>query len=83
MIQSQSVATDWLVDNQPGMVNCPHQPGHLVISKNACTSRYMIAQQEKFKIIRNKENLFYYTVKMGLARCRECPIGRRLSSCNQ
>jgi hypothetical protein len=83
MMQSQNVANDWLKEKQPGMINCPHQPGRLVISKNACMSRHMISQQEQFKIIRNREDLFHYTVKMGLAKCRECPIGEQLSVCNQ
>ncbi len=83
MLQSQSVANDWLADNRPGMINCPHQPGQLIISKNACMARHMVSQQGHFKIIKNWENLFYYSLKMGLALCRECPIGKQLFAFTQ
>jgi hypothetical protein len=72
------MAEKWLEKNQHEMFYCPHQPGKLMISKNACAKRHLQAGKEEYQDLM-KGNLFNYTYKRGLALCRECSIGRRLA----
>jgi hypothetical protein len=78
MAASQLVAEKWLEKNQQEMFYCPHQPGKLMISKNACAKRHLQAGKEEFQDLM-KGDLFNYTYKRGLALCRECPIGKSLA----
>ena len=78
MAASQLVAEKWLEKNQHEMFYCPHQPGKLMISKNACAKRHLQAGKEEYQDLM-KGDLFNYTYKRGLALCRECPIGKRLA----
>ncbi len=69
---------EWLAKNHHLMINCPYQPGQLVISKNACTKRYRLGRREDFSDLM-KGDLFNYSYKRGLSLCRECPIGKKLA----
>lgn len=74
MAELQHRTDEWLAVNRHRMVNCLHQPGNLIISKQACRAR-----KEKAK----KENLddsmqgdfFEYVHKKGLAICLSCENG--------
>jgi hypothetical protein len=67
----------WLARNQSKMISCPYQPGQLMISKHACSKRHLTARQENYEDLL-KGDLFNYSYKSGLVRCRECPIGKKL-----
>ncbi len=71
------VAEEWLEKNQDEMFHCPHQPGKLMISKNGCAKRHLQAEKEKDQDSMRGD--FYYSYKMGLALCRDCSIGKRLT----
>lgn len=65
---------EWLAANRHRMVNCQHQPGNLVISKQACRARKEKAKRENLD-----DNLqgdfFEYIHKKGLAICLACGNG--------
>ncbi len=78
MTDLQIVAKEWLARNQRKMVCCPYQPGQLVISKSACSKRYLLGKRENPADLM-KGDLFHYTFNRGLSLCRDCPIGKKLS----
>ncbi len=78
MAASRLVAEEWLEKNQQEMFHCPHQPGKLVISKNACAKRHLQAEKEEYQDPL-KGDFFHYAYKMGLSLCRDCSIGKRLT----
>jgi hypothetical protein len=78
MATRQPVAEEWLERNHKEMFYCPYQPGNLMISKNACSKRYGIAREESYQDLL-KGDFFHYSYKRGLSRCRDCPIGKKLS----
>lgn len=67
---------EWLRNHHPEMVDCPHQPGRLRISKEACRRRTLAGR--RIKIIEN--DLLLQTGRKGLLVCRKCPIGNELVS---
>ncbi len=46
MAYTYATVDTWLRENEKRMIECPLQPGQLKISKDACTKRYMVAQEE-------------------------------------
>jgi hypothetical protein len=66
----------WLAQNRGLMVDCPNQPGKLLISKNACRKRYKASLNPDLKF--HVEDFFRYAFKQGLSLCRNCRIGRQL-----
>ncbi len=79
MTSSAYAVRDWLVEHHRNVITCPYQPGQLVISKEACTKRYLAARETCFEDLM-KASLFTYTLKKGLLLCRNCSIGGRLAS---
>jgi len=71
-------AERWLMQNQQRMVNCPHQPGNLVISQNACSKRHIEGRRKKLNGPL-REDLFYHNFLRGLSLCRRCSIGRKIA----
>ena len=41
---------EWLDKNRDLMINCPNQPGKLLISKNACSKRHKASLNPDLKI---------------------------------
>jgi hypothetical protein len=78
MAASRLVIEEWLEKNQHAMFHCPHQPGKLMISPNACAKRHLQAEKEEYQDPM-KGDFFHYAYKMGLALCRNCSIGKRLT----
>lgn len=79
MIYFNILAEEWLAQNQQQMLNCPYQPGNLIISKNACLNRYMTGQKIKLNNFRfMNDDFFDYKFKRGLSLCRRCPIGEKI-----
>jgi hypothetical protein len=84
MAYTYATADTWLRENGKRMIECPLQPGQLKISKDACTKRYMVAQEEDLEEeIKRKNGLFAAALLKGLSLCRECPIGKHLGFLNQ
>ena len=73
-------ADAWLKENEKRMIECPLQPGQLKISRDACTKRYWVAQEEEDIEggMKRRDNLFAITLSKGLSLCRDCPIGKHL-----
>jgi len=68
----------FLKKNQQDLIECPYQPGHLRISKSACSKRYRLSRKENSTPF-GKSDLFYFSFRRGLAVCRTCPIGKKLA----
>lgn len=69
---------EWLDKNRDLMINCPNQPGKLLISKNACSKRHKASLNPDLKIY--AEDFFRFAFQQGLSLCRDCRMGRRLPS---
>jgi hypothetical protein len=65
----------WLETHSEEMIQCPSQPGGLLITRQACARRHLLAQETSGRLAR--ETLFSYTINMNLRACRHCPLGRR------
>ena len=68
----------WLAQNRNSLIDCPNQPGNLLISKNACTKRHKASLDPTQKIY--SEDFFGYALQQGLSLCRNCQIGKRLAN---
>ncbi len=79
MTYGKCVGNDWLAEHQEEMIYCPNQPGHLIISKKACVQRYRAARRKVLIYNLAIDDFFEFTIKKGFARCRECPVGKRLA----
>jgi hypothetical protein len=67
----------WLSSNTGEIIDCPHQPGNLKITKKACLKRYKASEKASSDTI-SQANLFHYTVGQGLLRCKACPIIKKI-----
>ena len=64
----------WLADNPGMLIECPSQPGHLKLTKEACARRHMTANEPRWAKI-GAEPFHIFVFKMNLVACRECAIG--------
>jgi hypothetical protein len=67
----------WLSANIGELIDCPHQPGNLKITKNACLKRHKASEKTDSEKL-SQANLFLYTVGQGLLRCKTCSIIEKL-----
>ncbi len=77
MGQAINSADYWLSSNMGDIIDCPHQPGNLKITKKACLKRYKASEKATLETI-SQANLFLYTVGQGLMKCKTCPIVKRI-----
>jgi hypothetical protein len=63
----------WLTKNGREIIDCPHQPGNLRITKKACLKRHKASEKACAELI-NQSDLFLYTVGQGLLRCKNCSL---------
>ncbi|HMK64977.1 MAG TPA: hypothetical protein VK564_04230 [Thermodesulfobacteriota bacterium] len=77
MVQGLTAADYWLSSNMREIIDCPHQPGNLKITKNACLKRHEASEKTSPETV-EQANLFYYTVGQGLLRCKTCSIPGKL-----
>jgi len=64
---------EWLVQHEPEIVRCPHQPGNLLITKESCRKRRVKARNEDYANMM-KGDVLDYIYKSGLLRCRDCRL---------
>ncbi len=76
MIQLESAARKWLRKNGPELILCPHQPGHLLISRKCCSERHRISQSIKGTGFWFDDGAFYSS-RSSLLKCRGCSIGKK------
>jgi hypothetical protein len=58
------------------LFECPRQPGHLRISKDACGRRYILAQNQHSLKAKDRFGVAYH---WSLEKCQTCPKGRSYS----
>lgn len=74
MANQQRMTDEWLAANRHRMVNCLHQPGNLIISKQACRARREKANRENLDD-NMQGDFFEYVHKKGLSICLTCGNG--------
>ena len=77
MGQAINSADYWLSSNMGEIIDCPHQPGNLKITRKACLKRYKASEKATLETV-SQANLFLYTVGQGLLRCKTCPIIKKM-----
>ena len=77
MAQALNSAEYWLSSNMTEIIDCPHQPGNLKISKNACLRRYEASAKTTNETV-SQADLFNYTVGQGLLICKTCSIVKKI-----
>ncbi|MFH0811045.1 MAG: hypothetical protein V2A77_11365 [Pseudomonadota bacterium] len=68
--------TQWLSEHDQAMFECPRLPGHLRLSPQACSVRYLKANGDDFANLERSE-WCAIGLKMSLAVCRGCAVGCR------
>ncbi len=63
----------WLSANIKEIIDCPHQPGNLKISKQACLKRLQASDVVRFEK-KAQDDLFIFGVKQGLLKCKDCSV---------
>lgn len=69
-------ASQWLIENQSALFECPRLPGNLRLTPQACSVRYRKANAREFVNLERTE-WCAIGLKMSLAVCRGCNVGRR------
>ncbi len=71
--------TQWLMEHDEAIFQCPRLPGNLRLSPQACSVRYMKANGSEFAILERTE-WCAIGLKMSLEVCRGCSVGRKHAS---
>jgi hypothetical protein len=71
MTNVQAASEDWMEKNGPMLIQCPHQPGKLRITRDSCSKRREKARVQDYG--RMLEGSFIdYSHKVGLFVCLYC-----------
>jgi hypothetical protein len=73
---TSGTADAWLARQRETMIQCPYQPGNLIISKTACIKRHTASGRLRTNGI--TDDFFIHALKHNLIRCQSCPIARDL-----
>ncbi len=76
MAENRQWVEIWLSQHRRQMIQCPHQPGNLVISRKACFDRYRHGQ--KFAGRAGRQDVREKNFQYGFSLCSRCPIGSQL-----
>lgn len=72
----QTLVNDWMEKNGAAMIQCPHQPGNLLITRSACARRRNVAKVQTFTNLM-EGSFIDYMYKMGLYICLHCNGGNK------
>lgn len=78
MADTQSWSKELPPFSFPNLIDCPHQPGNLKISKRACLKRYQVALNRNINTY--GEDAFSYFLNQGLLKCQRCPMVKTMAS---
>lgn len=76
MRDMQGQINDWISRNRQNMIQCPNQPGNLLISMQSCRKRRRKARQEDLTDTM-KGDVMDYIYRKGLSICLACSAARR------
>ena len=76
MNSHQYLIEKWLAENRHRMVQCPNQPGSLLISENSCWQRRLRAKKENLDDVMSGD-VYDYMYKKGLSVCLTCNAMRK------
>jgi len=66
----------WMAENRHRMVQCPNQPGRLLITEKSCWQRQLQARKENLDDVMSGD-VFDYMYKKGLSICLTCNAMRK------
>jgi ABC-type nickel/cobalt efflux system permease component RcnA len=72
-------AEAWLQEHPDALIDCPHQPGNLRLTREACAKRHQTANQPRWNNL-SAEPHAVFMFKMNLIPCRGCQVGARLAA---
>jgi hypothetical protein len=72
----QYMIEKWMAENRHRMVQCPYQPGRLLISEKSCGQRQLKAKKENLDDVMSGD-VFDYMYKKGLSICLTCNAMRK------
>lgn len=67
---------EWISRNRQNLIRCPHQPGNLLITKQACRMRQMRARQEDLSNVL-RGDVMDYIYRQGLTICLTCTAAKK------
>lgn len=67
----QGQISEWISRNRQNLIQCPHQPGNLLITKQSCQRRRMKARQEDLTNVM-KGDVMDFVYRQGLSICLTC-----------
>jgi hypothetical protein len=79
IMENVAITNFWLSSNVSEIIECPHQPGNLKISRNACRKR-LKASEEMTPEMLDHSDLFVYSFRYGLLRCKDCSVAGEIPS---
>jgi len=72
----QNQIEKWMAENRHRMVQCPNQPGRLLITEKSCWQRQLQARKENLDDVMSGD-VFDYMYKKGLSICLTCNAMRK------
>lgn len=72
----QGQISEWISRNQQNLIQCPHQPGNLLISKQSCQRRRSKARKEDLTNVMQGD-VMDYVYRQGLSICLACDAAKR------
>ncbi|HTZ38970.1 MAG TPA: hypothetical protein VMB77_02345 [Syntrophales bacterium] len=76
MRNMQGQISEWISRNRQNLIQCPNQPGNLLISKQSCQRRRKKARQEDLADTM-KGDVMDYIYRQGLSICLACDAMKR------
>jgi hypothetical protein len=76
-MENAPITNYWLTSNVGEIIECPHQPGNLKITKNACRKRLMASETMTQEML-DHSDLFVYSFRYGLLRCKTCSVMEKI-----
>ncbi|HMK65921.1 MAG TPA: hypothetical protein VK564_09000 [Thermodesulfobacteriota bacterium] len=72
-MENVAIENFWLSSNMSEIIECPHQPGNLKITKTACRKRLKASETMTPEML-DHSDLFIYSFRYGLLRCKDCSV---------
>lgn len=76
MRDMQGQISEWISRNRQNLIQCPHQPGNLLITRQSCQRRRIRARQEDLNNVM-KGDVMDYVYRQGLSVCLSCEEAKR------
>ena len=72
----QGQISEWISRNRQDLIQCPHQPGNLLITKQSCQRRRVKARKEDLTNVMQGD-VMDYVYRQGLSICLACDATKK------